>query len=169
MPRGGMRGGGINLKSLAIREIKKRLAFDVINIHGMKVLAPGHSWDDIYAAFNQLLSIRLLSITNIRMCKKRIETARALWSKQMELNAVADLCNQKELECLERAAKRAEKRLIRDVVDPAPDGKRGPGRPRKILAPSPVPAPAPVALPASPVELWKAMLAKQQQEQEKKS
>jgi hypothetical protein len=158
--------GGINLKSLAIREIKKRLAFDVVNIHGTKVLAPGHNWDDIYAAFNQLLSIRLLSITNIRMCKKRIEAARALWSKkQIELNAVADFCNQKELECLERAAKRAEKRLIRDVVDPAPDGKRGPGRPRKILAPSPVPAAvASEALPASPVELWKAMLAKQQQE-----
>jgi hypothetical protein len=136
-----MPSGGINLKSLALREIKKRLAFDVVNIRGARVLAPGHDWDDIYAAFNQLLSIRLLSITNIRMCKKRIVAARALWSKeQTELNAIADLCNQKQLECLERAGKRAEKRLIRDVVDPAPDGKRGPGRPRKILAPSPTPA-----------------------------
>jgi len=163
--------GGINLKSLAIREIKKRLAFDLVNIHGAKVLGPGHNWDDVYAAFNQLLSIRLLSITNIRMCKKRIEAARALWSKkQIELNAVADLCNQKELECLERAAKRAEKRLIRDVVDPAPDGKRGPGRPRKILEPSPVPAAvASEAPPASPMELWKQMLAKQQEQQEKRT
>jgi hypothetical protein len=136
MPR-----GGINLKSLAIREIKKRLAFDVANVHGSKVLAPGHSWDDIYAAFNQLLSIRLLGINYIRLCKKKVEIARTLWpKKQTELNVVADLCNQKELECLERAAKRAEKRLIRDVVDPAPDGKRGLGRPRKMLAPSPVPA-----------------------------
>lgn len=142
MPRGGIRsGGGINLKSLALREITKRLAFDVVSIHGAKVLAPGHNWDDIYAAFNQLLSIRLLGIPNLRMCKKRIDMARIFWpKKQAELNVVADLCNQKELECLERAAKRAEKRLIRDVVDPAPDGKRGPGRPRKILAPSPVPA-----------------------------
>jgi hypothetical protein len=164
MPR-----GGINLKSLALREIKKRLAFDVVNIHGAKVLAPGHNWDDLYAAFNQLLSIRLLSITNIRMCKKKIEIARTLWpKKQTELNVVADLCNQKELECLERAAKRAEKRLIRDVVDPAPDGKRGPGRPRKILEPSPVPAAvASEVLPASPVELWKAMLAKQQQQEKR--
>jgi hypothetical protein len=118
MSRGGKRGGGVNYKSLAIREIKKRLAFDVVSIHGTKVLAPGHNWDDIYAAFNQLLSIRLLSITNIRMCKKRIEAARALWpKKQTELNALADFCNQKELECLERAAKRAEKRLLKAITE----------------------------------------------------
>src|SRR6266404_9690721 len=149
-----MSRGGINLKSLALREIKKRLAFDVVNVHGTKVLAPGHNWDDIYAAFNQLLSIRLLSITNIRMCKKKIEIARTLWpKKQTELNVVADLCNQKELECLERAAKRAEKRLLKAIVE-------------KPTTPALTPAAA--ALPASPVELWKAMLAKQQEQQEKK-
>jgi hypothetical protein len=141
MPR-----GGINLKSLAIREIKKRLAFDVVNIHGVKVLAPGHNWDDIYAAFNQLLSIRLLSITNIRMCKRKIEIARTLWpKKQTELNVLTDLCNKKELECLERAAKRAEKRLLEAVVVKA------------------TAAPAPEAPVPSPMSLWQEMLDKQKE------
>jgi hypothetical protein len=159
MPKGGPpRGGGINLRSLAIQQIKSRLTIDAVTAHGVRVLAPGQSFEEISSALAQLAAVKKLGVPNVRYLRKKILLAHEFFKKpnqQLHLNQISALVDHAEQVCLDRAERRREKKSLRQIVN--------------SKKPAPAAASAPVALPTSPVELWKAMLAKQQQEQEKKS
>ena len=159
MPRGGIRGGGINLRALAIRQLKSRLQIDAVTAHGVRVLAPGQNFEDITAALAQLAAVKKLGVPNIRYLRKKLTVAREFFKKpnhQLHLNQLSALIDRAEEACLNRVERRKEKKMLRQIVN------------SKKPAPAAASAPAPAALPESPLELWKAMLAKQQQEQQEK-
>jgi hypothetical protein len=156
--------GGQNLKSKAIQTIKRELEFRTC-ASGEKV--PVSDLNDWCRSMNTLLGIRIVGTSYLRFAAKQLAIARTVWKKPKEqeaLNAVAALLIMAEQRCADRATKRAEKRALSGVL-----GIRLVGRPRKgdriVNSKQSAPAAAP---PASPVELWKAMLAKQQQEQQEK-
>ena len=137
MPRGGIRsGGGQNLKSKAIQTIKRELDFRTC-ASGEKV--PVSELPDWCRAMNTLLCIRIISVSYLRYAAKQLATARTVWKKPKEqeaLNAVAALLIMAEQRCADRATKRAEKRALSGVL-----GIRLRGRPRKedqIKTPAPI-------------------------------
>jgi hypothetical protein len=154
MPRGGIRGGGTNLRSLAIRQIKSRLIIDVIAANGTRVLAPGQNFENLTSAMAQLAVVKKLGIPNIRYLRKKLSVARAFFKKpnhQLHLNEISALIDRAEEACLARVERRKEKKMLRQIVN------------SKKSAPAIASAPAPVALPASPVALWEKMLQTQKE------
>lgn len=126
-----MARGGQNLKSKAIQTIKRELEFRTC-ASGEKV--PVSEFPDWCRAMNTLLCIRIIGVSYLRYAAKQLATARTIWKKPKEqeaLNAVAGLLIQAEQRCADRASKRAEKRLLRDVVEPTTDVAKGPGRSKK--------------------------------------
>lgn len=126
MPRGGQ-----NLKSKAIQAIKRELEFRTC-VTGEKV--PVSDLNDWSRAMSTLLSIRIIGVSYLRFATKNLAVARTVWKtpKQQEaLNAVAALLIKAEERCADRAAKRTEKRMLRDVVEPATVVAKGPGRPKR--------------------------------------
>ena len=154
MPRGGKRGGGINLRSLAIREIKSRLTIDVVTASGLRVLAPGQSFDEISSALAQLAAVKKLGIPNIRYLRKKILVAREFFKKpnqQLHLNQISALVDHAEQVCLDRVERRKEKKTLRQIVN------------SKKPAPSAASASTPAAPAPSPMALWQEMLDKQKE------
>jgi len=155
MPRGGIRGGGINLRALAIRQLKSRLQIDAVTAHGVRVLAPGQSFEEISSALAQLAAVKKLGVPNIRFLREKILVAHEFFKKpqqQLHLTQISALVDHAEQVCLDRAERRKDKKNLKQIVKAAPAA-----------------ASSPEAPPASPMELWKEMLAKQQEQQEKKS
>jgi hypothetical protein len=112
MPRGGQ-----NLKSKAIQTIKRELEFRTC-ASGEKV--PVSDLNDWCRAMNTLLCIRIVGLSYLRYAAKQLATARTIWKKPKEqeaLNAVAALLITAEQRCSDRAAKRAEKRLLKVVLE----------------------------------------------------
>jgi hypothetical protein len=126
MPRGGIRGGGINLRALAIRQIKSRLLIDVVTANGTRVLAPGQSFEDVSAALVQLAAVKKLGTPNIRYLRKKLMVAREFFKKpsqQLHLNEISALIDHAEEVCLDRVERRKEKKMLRQIVNskkPAP-------------------------------------------------
>jgi hypothetical protein len=161
MPRGGIRGGGINLRALAIRQIKSRLTIDLVSANGIRVVAPGQNFEDITSALAQLAAVKKLGVPNIRYLRKKILEAHEFFKKpnqQLHLNQISALVDHAEQVCLDRVERRKEKKMLRKIVDSKKTAGATKGR-------GEIPAQDP---PASPMELWKKMLAKQQQEQQEK-
>ncbi len=155
MPRGGPRGGGINLRSLAIQQIKSRLQIDVVTANGLKVVAPGQNFEDISSALAQLAVVKKLGIPNIRYLRKKILVAHEFFKKpnqQLHLNQISSLVDHAEQVCLDRVERRKEKRMLQKIVD--------------TKKPVQASASAPAALPSSPMELWKQMLKDQQEKKQ---
>jgi hypothetical protein len=120
MPRGGPRGGGINLRSLAIQQLKSRLTIDVVTANGTKVLAPGQNFEDITSALAQLAAVKKLGIPNIRYLRKKILVAHEFFKKpnqQLHLNQISALVDHAEEVCLNRVERRKEKRMLKTIVD----------------------------------------------------
>jgi hypothetical protein len=115
MPRGGIRGGGINLRALAIRQIKSRLQIDA-----------GQSFEDITAALAQLAAVKKLGVPNIRYLRKKLMVAREFFkepSHQIHLNELSALIDRAEEACLARVERRKDKKTLRKIVNskkPAP-------------------------------------------------
>src|SRR5258706_15335591 len=113
MPRGGIRGGGINLRALAIRQIKSRLVIDVVVANGTRVLAPGQNFEDITSALAQLAAVKKLGVPNIRYLRKKLLVAREFFKKpnqQLHLNQISALVDHAEQVCSDRMERRREKR-----------------------------------------------------------
>src|SRR5712664_3215534 len=120
MPRGGIRGGGTNLRALAIRQIKSRLLLDVVAANGTRVLAPGQSFEEISSALAQLAVVKQLGIPNIRYLRKKLLVAREFFKKpyqQLHLNQISALVDHAEQVCLDRVERRKEKRMLQKIVD----------------------------------------------------
>ena len=120
MPRGGIRGGGINIRALAIRQLKSRLTIDVVAANGVRVLAPGQSFDEISSALAQLAAVKKLGVPNIRYLRKKLMVAREFFKKphqQLHLNQISALVDRAEQVCLDRAERRKEKKTLRQIVD----------------------------------------------------
>jgi hypothetical protein len=152
MPRGGPRRGGINLRSLAIQQLKARLTIDVVTANGTRVLAPGQNFEDITSALAQLAAVKKLGVPNIRYLRKKLLVAREFFKKpnqQLHLNQISALVDHAEQVCLDRVERRKEKRMLQKIVDTK--------KPVQAAAPAPV---------ASPVELWKQMLKDQQEKKQ---
>jgi hypothetical protein len=152
MPRGGNRGGGTNLRALAIRQIKSRLVIDVVTAHGVRVLAPGQNFEDLTSAMAQLAVVKKLGIPNVRYLRKKILVAHEFFKKpnqQLHLNEISALVDHAEEVCLNRVERRKEKRMLQTIVDTK--------KPVQAAAQAPV---------ASPVELWKQMLKDQQEKKQ---
>ncbi len=150
MPRGGIRGGGTNLRALAIRQIKSRLLIDVVTANDTRVLAPGQNFEDITFALAQLAAVKKLGVPNIRYLRKKILVAHEFFKKpnqQLHLNQISALVDHAEQVCLDRVERRKEKRMLHKIVDTK--------RPAQTAA-SAAAAPAP-----SPVALWEKMLQEQ--------
>jgi hypothetical protein len=156
MPRGGIRGGGINLRALAIRQLKSRLQIDAVTAHGVRVLLPGQSFEDVSAALVQLAAVKKLGTPNIRYLRKKLMVAREFFKKpnqQIHLNEISSLIDRAEEACLARVERRKEKKMLRNIVNSKKTAGATKGR-------GEIPAQEP---PASPVELWKQMLKDQQE------
>jgi hypothetical protein len=120
MPRGGIRGGGINLRSLAIRQIKSRLQIDITAHTGVRTLAPGHNFDDLTSAMVQLAAVKKLGTPNIRYLRKKLLVMREFFKKpnqQIHLNQITALVNHAEQVCLDRLERRKEKKMLRNIVN----------------------------------------------------
>jgi hypothetical protein len=118
--RGGPRGGGINLRSLAIQQLKARLTIDVVTANGTRVLAPGQSFEEISSALAQLAVVKKLGIPNIRYLRKKLSVAREFFKKppqQLHLNEISALIDRAEEACLARIERRKEKKMLRQIVD----------------------------------------------------
>jgi hypothetical protein len=153
MPRGGPRGGGINLRSLAIQQIKSRLTIDVVAANGVRVLAPGQNFEDLTSAMAQLAVVKKLGIPNIRYLRKKLSVAREFFKKpnqQLHLNEISTLIDHAEEACLNRVERRKEKKMLRQIVN------------------SKKPAPATASAPSTPVpnseiaSVWERILADQE-------
>lgn len=110
--------GGPNLKALAIQKLKKDLAFRT-NIEGKSI--PVNAFDVWCAAANSLVSIRIAGVATLRFLSKHVALARSYWMtprQQESLNVISDRLMLAEQRCSDRAAKRAENRLLRDVLAP---------------------------------------------------
>jgi hypothetical protein len=108
-------------------------------------------------ALYELLGIRRISRIQIAWCRTRIIAIRDKYPD--------DLRVQKMLEDLDRRADEAWDRHLKRIA------KRQEAKTIKgdsASSPAEASASTPAVLPASPVELWKEMLAKQQQEQQEK-
>jgi hypothetical protein len=155
MPRGGKRGGGINLRSLAIREIKSRLTIDVVTASGLRVLAPGQSFDEISSALVQLAAVKKLGTPNIRYLRKKLMVAREFFKKpsqQLHLNEISVLVDRAEEACQTRVQRRRDKKMLRNIVNSKKSA------PAAASASAAAPAPAP-----SPVAMWEKMLQEQKE------
>src|SRR5258708_18919984 len=111
MPRGGPRGGGINLRSLAIQQLKARLTIDVVTANGTRVLAPGQNFEDLTSAMAQLAAVKKLGTPNIRYLRKKLMVAREFFKKphqQLHLNEISALIDRAEEACLNRVERRKE-------------------------------------------------------------
>jgi hypothetical protein len=120
MPRGGPRGGGTNLRALAIRELKSRLQIDVIAANGTRVLAPGQSFEEISSALAQLAAVKRLGIPVVRYLRRKLSVAREFFKKpnqQLHLNQISALVDHAEQVCLDRVERRKEKRMLQKIVD----------------------------------------------------
>jgi hypothetical protein len=120
MPRGGIRGGGINLRALAIRQLKSRLQIDAVTAHGVRVLAPGQNFEDLTSAMAQLAVVKKLGIPNIRYLRKKLLVAREFFKKpnqQLHLNEISALIDRAEEACLARVERRKEKKMLRQIVN----------------------------------------------------
>lgn len=120
MPRGGNRGGGINLRALAIRQLKSRLQIDAIAANGTRVLAPGQNFEDLTSAMAQLAVVKKLGIPNIRYLRKKLSVARDFFKKpnqQLHLNEISALIDRAEEACMARVERRKEKKMLRQIVD----------------------------------------------------
>lgn len=118
--RGGKRGGGINLRSLAIRQIKSRLRIDAVTASGERVLAPGQSFEELSSAVVQLAAVKKLGVPNIRYLRKKLMVAREFFKKpnqQLHLNEISALIDRAEEACLNRVERRKEKKMLRQIVD----------------------------------------------------
>jgi hypothetical protein len=157
MPRGGIRsGGGINLRALAIRQIKSRLTIDLVSVNGARVLAPNQNFEDLTSALAQLAAVKKLGAPNIRYLRKKLMVAREFFKKpnqQIHLNEISSLIDRAEEACLARVERRKEKKTLRQIVETTKHARAAASA-------------APEAPPASPVDLWKKLLKEQQ---EKKS
>jgi hypothetical protein len=125
MPRGGIRGGGINLRALAIRQLKSRLQIDVVTANGLKVLAPGQNFEDLTSAMAQLAVVKKLGIPNIRYLRKKLMVAREFFKNpnhQLHLNELSALIDRAEEACLARVERRKDKKTLRQIVN----GKKAP-------------------------------------------
>ena len=154
MPRGGPRGGGINLRSLAIQQLKARLTIDVVTANGTRVLAPGQNFEDITSALAQLAVVKKLGIPNIRYLRKKLSMAREFFKKpnqQLHLNQISALVDHAEQVCLDRVERRKEKRMLQKIVD------------TKKSVQAAASASAPAAPAPSPVALWQKMLQEQKE------
>jgi hypothetical protein len=152
MPRGGIRGGGINLRALAIRQLKSRLQIDVVTANGLKVVAPGQNFEDVSAALVQLSAVKKLGIPNVRYLRKKLMVAREFFKKpnqQFHLNEISGLIDRAEEACLSRVERRKEKKMLRKIVNSKNSSPAA-------ASASPAAAPAP-----SPVALWEKMLQEQ--------
>ena len=152
--RGGPRGGGINLRSLAIQQLKARLTIDVVTANGTRVLAPGQNFEDITSALAQLAVVKKLGIPNIRYLRKKLSMAREFFKKpnqQLHLNQISALVDHAEQVCLDRVERRKEKRMLQKIVD------------TKKSVQAAASASAPAAPAPSPVALWQEMLDKQKE------
>jgi hypothetical protein len=152
MPRGGIRGGGTNLRALAIRQIKSRLTIDVVSANGTRVLSPGQSFEDISAALVQLSGVKKLGIPNIRYLRKKLMVAREFFKKpnqQLHMNEISTLIDRAEEACLARVERRKEKKTLRQIVN------------SKKSAPAAASASAPTQAPAASQEsrrkLWESI------------
>src|SRR5258708_4230893 len=148
--RGGPRGGGINLRSLAIQQLKARLTIDVVTANGTKVLAPGQSFEDISSALAQLAAVKKLGVPNVRYLRKKLMVAREFFkrpSQQLHLNEISTLIDHAEEACLARVEHRKEKKRLRQIVNSKDSG--------------PATASTPAAPASSPVALWEKMLQEQ--------
>jgi hypothetical protein len=116
------------------------------------------SFQLVYNAFDELMGCKRLSRTNIIWARKKLVEFRDAFPDEDSKRLLGKL----ELR-VEHAATKWQKRDDERAAAKAAGQARGRGR-RKQQTPA-----APEAPPASPVELWKAMLAKQQEQQEKKS
>lgn len=140
MPRGGKRGGGINLRALAIRQIKSRLLIDVVAANGTRVLAPGQGFEEISSALAQLAVVKKLGIPNIRYLRKKLSVARDFFKRpnqQLHLNEISLLVDRAEEACLARVERRKEKKMLRRIVNSK--------KPAPAAAPTSTPTQAPVA------------------------
>jgi hypothetical protein len=120
MPRGGIRGGGTNLRALAIRQIKSRLLIDVIAANGTKVLAPGQNFEDITSALAQLAAVKKLGVPNVRYLRKKLMVAREFFKKpnqQLHLNEISVLVDRAEEACQTRVERRQDKKMLRQIVN----------------------------------------------------
>ncbi len=152
--RGGPRGGGINLRSLAIQQLKARLTIDVVTANGTRVLAPGQNFEDITSALAQLAVVKKLGIPNIRYLRKKLSMAREFFKKpnqQLHLNQISALVDHAEQVCLDRVERRKEKRMLQKIVD------------TKKSVQAAASASAPAAPAPSPVALWQKMLQEQKE------
>jgi hypothetical protein len=152
MPRGGPRGGGINLRSLAIQQLKARLTIDAVTANGARVLAPGQNFEDITSAMAQLAVVKKLGIPNIRYLRKKLSVAREFFKKpnqQLHLNEISALIDRAEGACRARVERRKEKKMLRQIVD----SKKPSQAAASALTPA---APAP-----SLVASWEKMLQEQ--------
>jgi hypothetical protein len=135
MPRGGPRGGGTNLRALAIRQIKSRLVIDVVAANGTRVLAPGQSFEEISSALAQLAAVKKLGVPNIRYLRKKLMVAREFFKKpnqQLHLNQISALIDHAEEVCLNRVERRKENRMLQKIVDakkPVQDAASAPSTP----------------------------------------
>jgi hypothetical protein len=157
MPRGGKRGGGINLRALAIQQIKSRLTIDVVTANGTRVLMPGQNFEELTSAMAQLAAVKKIGVPVIRYLRKKILVAHEFFKKpnqQLHLNEISVLVDRAEEACQTRVERRRDKKTLRQIVN--------------SKKPAPATASTPAALPESPLELWKEMIAKQQQEQQEK-
>jgi hypothetical protein len=156
MPRGGNRGGGINLRALAIRQLKSRLQIDVVTANGTRVLAPGQSFEEISSALAQLAAVKRLGIPVVRYLRKKISAAHEFFKKPdqtLHLNQISALVDHAEQVCLDRVERRKEKRMFQKILDTK--------KPVQAAASAPS-TPAPTSEIAS---VWEQILA----EQEKKN
>ena len=152
MPRGGIRGGGINLRALAIRQLKSRLQIDAVAANGLKVLAPGQNFEDITSALAQLAAVKKLGVPNVRYLRKKLSVAREFFKKpnqQLHFNEISALIDRAEEACLARVERRKEKKTLRQIVN------------SKKSAPVTASSSAPAAPAPSPVALWEKMLQEQ--------
>ena len=120
MPRGGHRGGGVNLRALAIRQLKSRLTIDAVTAHGVRVLAPGQSFEEISSALAQLAAVKKLGIPVVRYLRKKILVAHEFFKKPaqtLHLNQISALVDHVEQVCLDRVERRKEKRMLQKIVD----------------------------------------------------
>jgi hypothetical protein len=120
MPRGGPRGGGINLRSLAIRQLKSRLQIDAVTAHGVRVLAPGQNFEDLTSAMAQLAVVKRLGVPNIRYLRKKVLLAHEFFKKPNQVDRILEisaLVDHAEQVCLDRVERRKEKKMLRNIVD----------------------------------------------------
>jgi len=117
MARGGPRGGGINHKSLAMQALKKELAFVESATAGpVPRTSDFEAWVKVMSA---LLSMRTIGLPYLRYANKSLDKARAFWTKpnqQITINSLAELLIKAQDRHADRAAKRAEKKLVREVL-----------------------------------------------------